>query len=147
MILTLLFYFAVGVLVAVALLAALAVYNKYRRKKDVKRMWATITGSPRMVGLAKTIEDFEAERVAKKLADDIEFDLFQPLPPTDPPTQATTKEGLDAMFGYYDDKGSSDDDWSTVEEEPAKPMPKKRKAKKKASRVGKARRKGPRVKR
>ena len=97
---------------------------------------------PQMVGLSKTIEEAVADEAAKKLAADIEYDLFVGKPPE--PPAATTADGLNAMFGYYDDKKNSDDDWSSVK--PEKPK-RKRAPKKKPSRVGKARRRGPRAKR
>jgi len=97
-------------------------------KLDAKTLVET---QPMMVGLSKTIEDAAAE-AAKKLADDIESDLWGALPTP----SATEKDALDAMFKYYDCK-RADDDWDIIFPEKAKPKKKRKTTKKKVAKKGK----------
>ena len=107
----------------------------FYRTIDAKTIVET---QPMMQGLGAQLEQAAADQAAKELASKIEFDLYRGADASNEPPpapEATVKDGLNAMLGYYDDKRNSDDDWSTVGLPTKRKTTKKRKpaAKKKAT--------------
>ena len=111
--------------------SAILLFQLFKDREDpIKRKIALPPPPlPTMVGLSKTIEDAAADQAAREIALDLDRDLYGLHE-----AKVTTKDGLDAMIGYYDIKRNSDDDWSTVF--PEKPKKKRKvRAKKKPTRV------------